>query len=199
VRNAELGKTMLTYTRNELIHWNYYIALENDLENISRFIEFSKKNEKTYSIELSKLLMAASSEIDVVMKMFCSLLETREYRNIDDYRNCIINRCPDFIKEEIIISQYGLKYKPWSNWTSKNIKNPDWWKAYNNVKHQRNIFYHDANLKNVLNSMGGLLILLIYYYKCKSGNNFKDTTKNLIPYAKLLKINANYYFSIRIC
>ena len=49
------------------VHWNYYIALEQDLSKVSRFIEFSEDNFETYSIELAHLLLAASSEVDVDM------------------------------------------------------------------------------------------------------------------------------------
>jgi hypothetical protein len=50
------------------IHWNYFLAIESDLENLSRYIEFIDTNFKTYSIELAHLLLASSSEIDVVLK-----------------------------------------------------------------------------------------------------------------------------------
>lgn len=62
----------------QLHHWNYFLALENDLENISHYIEFSKKNEEAYSIKLAHILLSASSEIDVVMKIFCDLLNKKK-------------------------------------------------------------------------------------------------------------------------
>jgi hypothetical protein len=34
-------------------HWNYFLALEKDLETVSRYIEFSRDNLNTYSIELA--------------------------------------------------------------------------------------------------------------------------------------------------
>ena len=45
------------------LHWNYYIALEQDLAKLSRYIEFAEGNFSTYSIELAHLLLAASSEV----------------------------------------------------------------------------------------------------------------------------------------
>ena len=48
-------------------HWNYFLAIEKDLEHLSRYIEFSDANLGTYSIELTHLLLSASSEVDVVM------------------------------------------------------------------------------------------------------------------------------------
>ena len=60
-----------------LIHWNYFLALESDLAQVSRYIEFDSNNYRTYSIELSHLLLASSSEVDVIAKGICGFFRTR--------------------------------------------------------------------------------------------------------------------------
>ena len=52
-------------------HWNYLLSIENDLEVVSRFIELHEDNFKCFSIEISRLLMAAAAEVDVVCKQIC--------------------------------------------------------------------------------------------------------------------------------
>lgn len=185
---------MITYSRTDLIHWNFYISLEKDLENISRYIEFSSANEKTYSIELAKLLMATSSEIDVVLKMLCSLLQSRT-RNIDEYRDCIQNKLHELINEEILIERFSMRMKPWLNWDNRSSINPTWWRSYNKVKHERNLNYPAANLKNTINALGALLIVLIHYYKKKENLSYKDTTRLLVPESSLIHLDNNYYNS----
>jgi len=64
-------------TGETLLHWNYFLALESDLERVSRYIEFDKANFKTYSIELAHLLLAASSEVDVVAKTLCQRIDSK--------------------------------------------------------------------------------------------------------------------------
>ena len=54
--------------RQTNIHWNYFLAIESDFENISRYIEFSESNNKTFSIELARIIMSSSQEIDGIMK-----------------------------------------------------------------------------------------------------------------------------------
>ena len=72
------------------VHWNYYIALEQDLAKVSRFIEFSQENFDAYSIELAHLLIAASSEVDVVLKALCNLKnKSKNHKNINDYKETI--------------------------------------------------------------------------------------------------------------
>ena len=56
------------------LHWNYYLALDNDMARVSRFIEFNPANLQVFSLELAHLLFAASSEVDVVAKALCDVL-----------------------------------------------------------------------------------------------------------------------------
>jgi len=182
------------------IHWNYFLALENDLEIVSRYIEFIKGNFKTYSIELAHLLLASSSEVDVIMKELCSFLSPgSKTKDINDYRDIIKKYKPELVNETVYISRYGLSFTPWLNW--KKEENPIWWKSYNNVKHERNVYFNDANLKNLLNSLGALLITNIYYYCAKFGieemNNSEPSkvTRILQPESKLLRLRNEYYLS----
>ena len=57
--------------KDKHLHWNYFLAVENDVEKLSRYIEFTKDNFKVYSLEMTHLLLAASSEVDVVAKLIC--------------------------------------------------------------------------------------------------------------------------------
>ena len=188
---------MITFTTPKH-HWNYFLALEQDLENLSRFIEFSSDNLATYSIELTHLLLSASSEVDVVAKQLCSLVNANEsYDNINDYAQTIKALIPTFIDEEISIDRFGLRFKPWDSWLGTG--NPNWWRSYNKVKHQRNNYFKEANLQHTINAVGALLITVIYYYKYsfskENGNevSFKDTTRQLQPESTFIKINADYY------
>jgi hypothetical protein len=79
-----------TIPSNVRPHWNYFLALESDLEGVSRYIEFCKDNANTYSIELAHLLLSSASEIDTIAKCVCSILDPEaKPKNIDDYRKII--------------------------------------------------------------------------------------------------------------
>jgi hypothetical protein len=180
-------------------HWNYFLAIEMDLENMSRYIEFSNANLGTYSIELTHILLSASSEVDVIMKQLCSLIDpTKTTKNINGYRNIIQTGLQSFMNEEICINRFGLTYKPWDNWNG--TQNPNWWSSYNNVKHQRNSHFNEANLQNTINAVGALLLTVVYYYKLAFSNevgyliDFRETTRHLQPEASFMSINADYYY-----
>lgn len=180
-------------------HWNYFLAIENDLENLSRYIEFCDENLGTYSIKLTHILLSASSEVDIIMKQLCAIIDSSTITdNINEYKSVIKSHLVPFINEEISIERYSLTFKPWKNWNGN--QNPYWWRSYNNVKHQRNRHYNEANLKNVINAVGALLIAVIYYYKfafsVEAGYDvgFKDTTRQLQPESTFIRIKADYYY-----
>jgi hypothetical protein len=180
-----------------LLHWNYFLALEEDLSQVSRYIEFSEKNFQTYSIELAHLLLASASEVDVIAKGLCIHLEPAvSVENINGYKKIITNGITDFADEPVFVPRFGLTLHPWSTWSGNH--NPIWWRSYNKVKHERNDHFPDANLKNTLNAMAGLLVAVFHFYRLEQGKElsnrgYKETTRYLNPESRLLRLNDNYY------
>lgn len=145
-------------------HWNYFLVVEEDVERLSRWIEFSESNESVYSIELARLLMTAAAEADVVAKAVCKVLDpASNAESINAYKDVLLRLAPQIVNAEVVLPRYGLSFKPWSKW-KEDGKPPLWWQANNKVKHHRGEHFKHANLKNVLNAVGGLLILLLIYY-----------------------------------
>ena len=50
-------------------HWQYFLAIEADMENTTRYVQPTGDNFKTYSIEFASILLSAGSEIDVVAQV----------------------------------------------------------------------------------------------------------------------------------
>lgn len=178
-------------SHSSLDYWNYFLALERDLENLSRFIEFSEDNFKCYSLEMTRLLFAASSEVDVVAKLICKQLNPSSNADkIDEYRKEIQPSYSNISEFFIEIPRFGLKLQPWDNWN--NGKNPLWWNAYNKVKHVRSSYFKMANLKNVLNAVAGLYIFVLYLYKEKA------EACELVPMTSLLRVEDKYFGGMKI-
>jgi hypothetical protein len=149
-------------------HWNYLLAIEGDLERLSRFIEFDEKNFDCFSIEISRILLASGAEVDVVCKQICRKLNSgSSAHNICHYRDEICAAYPHIPDFEVLLPRYGLMLTPWSNWNVSNNP-PEWWSAYNKIKHHRDADYNQANLKNGLNAVCGLFIMVLYLYKEKA-------------------------------
>jgi len=183
----------------KLHYWNYFLAIESDLEKLSRYIEFSEDNLNTYSIELAQILLTAASEVDVLLKDILTLMEVPlERNNMYCYRNAIVEHLPGMIQERVYVGRSSLIFQPWDNLLDD--KAPFWWEGYNSVKHHRNQFFPNANLQNTLNAVGGLLIVVIYYYKIeyelheKKEINFRDITFKLQSVSNFISLNSDYYF-----
>jgi len=166
-------------------HWNYFLMLEADLANLARYVDLNPNNYKTYSLELSRLLVSACGEVDSILRQICQPQNTnpRQGWNIDGYKNYITNAYPSFSGTSVTIPRYGLELKPWDNWQEPQSTNPEWWRGHNGIKHSRHDDFQKGNLKNVLNAMGGLYIALIYLHEPKNEAHLMTPTPSLFfPY-----------------
>jgi len=166
-------------------YWQYFVALESDLEATTRYVECCEENYNTYSVAYAQIILSAGSEVDVVSKLLCNKVQsTSKAENINDYRNILHSEYKDLHKLKVLIPRYELDFTPWNSWVSD--KNPDWWTLYNKIKHQRHDYYKQANLKNALLSVSGLFCLVLYFYHVELRAN------DLQPWPKLLTINPDW-------
>jgi len=165
-------------------HWRYFVILDSDLDIASRYVEITKDNYKTYSIEFVHILLAACSEIDVVAKIISKNLDSsKDYENINDCRVVITKEYPKLPTMKITVPRYEVELLSWSEW--KREKTPAWWKSYNQVKHNRDISFKQANLENVLDSLAGLFVLTYYLYR-------KDFGRNQPIWPKVLSVEERF-------
>jgi hypothetical protein len=168
-------------------HWNYLLAIEGDLERLSRFIDFDERNFDCFSIEISRILLASGAEVDVVCKQICKKINSKSSAgSIYAYQNEILASYPNIPDFIVLLPRYGLTLTPWSNWKAQNNP-PDWWTAYNKIKHHRDSQYHRANLQNALNAVCGLFIMVLYLYREKAEEG------ELGPSPKLLHVSEKHF------
>lgn len=152
-----------------LQHWNYFLALDEDVARMARYLEPTQANFSAYSLELARILFSAASEVDVVSKRLCEKInKNSKAKSIDKYRDEIHPRYPSISSASISVPRFGLTLNPWEQWGEN--KKPLWWEAYNNVKHHRHTHFSDANLKHALNAVAGLFVILLFYYQDEGEN-----------------------------
>jgi hypothetical protein len=144
--------------------WSYYLNLENSFIRTTQYVMVDEKNYNTFSIEYIGLLQSICAEIDTVMKEICEFKQ-EDSKKISEYYDKIIKEpfFKDIINEETTYIYQKNEFRPFNNWNKET--SPQWWKSYNNVKHERTIKYMDGNLKNVLNALSALYILERYKIK----------------------------------
>lgn len=159
-------------------YWHYFLSLEKDFLRTIDYVEICDVNSKSISIRYLQLLLAIGSEVDVTLKRLCRLKSPKvvgRSSNIDNYRENILKKYPGFLSMVVEIPRYNRKIEPWESW--KNLNNPCWWHAYNNLKHERNKYFFEANQKNAIESLCGLFCVLLYLYV------FTNSEYMLIPWS----------------
>ncbi len=148
---------------NVLSYWNYFLAIESDLEHLTRYLEFHPDNFKCFSIEIARILLASSAEVEVVCKQIClEINPSSKADNIKGYQQEIIRKHPKISEVVAFVPRYGLELRPFCAWKTGNI--PNWWTAYTNIKHHRDSDYNQANLKNAIDSVAGLFFINLFFY-----------------------------------
>lgn len=146
-------------------HWNYLLAIERDLEVLSRYVEFDQRNYACFSIEMARILLSAGAETDVVCKQICKAANPLSKADkIHQYRKEVTANFPNIAAFGVRIPRFELELMPWDEWRKKNGV-PFWWTAYNKTKHERAAEYDQANLKNVLNAVAGLFVAVLHLYR----------------------------------
>lgn len=145
-------------------HWSYFLAVERDLELLSRYVEFANDNLQAYSLEMARIILAAASEVDVLLKALCErFVPGCGANNILKYQELVRKHFSNFAGFEVALPRWEMNLIPWSNWERNEV--PIWWNAYNKVKHHRDKEYHRANLHNALNAASGLFVANLYFHR----------------------------------
>lgn len=144
-------------------HWRYLQALDDDLHQLSRFVEPSQANFATYSIELARMLMIATQECDVLLKAICRNLGHDKANKEPHYRKIIPELLPSFSTTRIYIQPFNYTLVPFVSWQTDDT--PRWWTANNKVKHHRQDHFERANVENVLHAIAGLLTVNLYFHR----------------------------------
>ena len=150
-----------------LTHWTYFLSIEQDVKNLSRYIELTSANFGCFSIENARLLMASTQDIDVLLKQVCTKLGNTS-SNEAGYRAFLPTQYPNMLTTKVEIPMYDLEFTPYEDWSS-NLT-PVWWTANNKVKHHRHTHFADASIENLLKSVAGLFIANLYFYSEVEGD-----------------------------
>ena len=190
------------------IYWSQYISIEKEFTTSVQYLSIDEINNESYSQAYSKLMLQIGSEIDVVFKEYCQVIDNnfkKSYKSIDRYRNCVLACEPAFVTQEIEIKNYGRIIKPWFDWSIRPDKAPFWWTAYNAVKHNRTGIeeidgerlegYKFANQKYTLLALGGLYQIMVYYYH-KIATNESKWVVTPMPGSRLFELTGGIWADI---
>ncbi len=159
------------FATNQITAIRTYHTIEKDLRQIFDFIEPDDRNLTTFSTRLYEIFLRASTEFESNCKLIlCENLYRRCEKNlsrcgknlkIGDYKN--IKKATRLLEYKIQLTVWANKpllLEPFSCWSNCDSLTLNWYQEYNNVKHNRSTEFHCANLKNTIDAVAALFIVL---------------------------------------
>lgn len=170
-------------------YWNYYLVLEKEFKEIVEFVALRKENLETSSNRITSLLLNAGAEFDFLCKKVCGFLPGSR-KNIADYAESLLKQSRNLQKVEITVLDSEMSIFPFRNWDKRHASDLFWWEAYISVKHNRIDNATKGSLENLVNAMGALYYLEMYYIK-------KLADKEDNPEVIDVPISRSEFFKIR--
>lgn len=144
-----------------------FSLLTNQILNLFDYIKPSQVNKMSHGNVNRNLILLSCTEIEA---QIIQILEINGYEKKERYTTNDFFEIKEFMKLDEF--ELTLKYypefgalSPFKNWDkSKPTKSLNWLNSYNKIKHNREEYFEESTLENVLNSYCGLYILLVIQY-----------------------------------
>lgn len=153
--------------------WNYFLSLENDISNTSRYIE-PIGQENAYSFEFAKILVLGCTELESVFKALCFEINDSEPGDIGKYKSTILTKYPKIVEAEVKVPRLDKTLKPFAGWDVGPLA---WWDSYQLVKHSRGEHFGQASYINAVTALAALYAA-IFYLAATAQIEFENTKSN---------------------
>ncbi len=134
---------------------NHYLLLEKDFEETKQYVTIAEDNFEAYSVAYLKLLLTIGSEIDVMLEVVAKEYDVNSSENGFGCSKVLLEHEPDVKKLEIMLKDENVTILPWDC-----DRIPEWWTAYNEIKHNR---YEEAKKFNSSKKTFNMLIKKMYF------------------------------------
>jgi hypothetical protein len=136
--------------------------------------------------------MMASSEAEVVAKQLALKIDqTADPQNMGACREIIVGHFRGLPNTTVQAVNGQMTFHPWTGWA--NGTRPEWWQAYTEVKHARHVHFRKGNLRNALEAVGGLMILIIYLYEQPAYDGRLNPSPKLYSIGPPIKTDRLFY------
>jgi len=133
-----------------------YQAIVNRMIQTFDYVTPSNDNKLTYSYVYSSILRDTGSVIDSVVSELITKTNSPFQKNIYGYLKFLESHDPELTKRSLLFTSNMKTLIPFRR---GNNEIPNWWNAYNDVKHNETRNFHQGNLENAFTSIAALAIL----------------------------------------
>jgi len=157
------------------LYWPVYLSLEKEVIALSEIIHIDDDQLNVYSIRIAELLLRTCVEVESLSKeLYFQEGGTKTNDNGLFFDTDCIQLLVDkwlINKKKLIISHYNFHFTiesnriiaPLNKCNKRGSSSSKWLQAYQAVKHNRVKSLKSANFKNLLNALGALYILNLYF------------------------------------
>ena len=144
-----------------------FLQLQQEMKNLFQYIEPGDNNLKTYSDQIEQLLVLICIEVEANFKaIFKENIYSGQEKDwcMRDY--CKIDKSHRLSDYQVIMPIWDGKkntFQPFLGWQKSSKLS--WYKAYNQVKHNRAELLKAANFGNLMNAFCGLFVVLTAQFK----------------------------------
>jgi hypothetical protein len=167
-----------------------YQILKRDLVRLFEFIEPCPDNYSTYSQRTFEMLLRACTEVESNCKQVLRA-NGHATEDVNIIRFSDLNG-PMKLSEYIVCCP-AIDFEDFSPFKSfaltvRQDRSPSWYRAYNQAKHDRATFFSSASLRNVIEAMGAVHVLIWAQY---------GPIDNQIGWSSGIRAAPASYFSLR--
>ena len=181
IGHAFLNRKDYCNETRQLIH--AFHIIQDDFRKLMDYVELHNDNNTTFSHRIYELLLRTCTEFENNCK---GVLLDNNYSmsggNLKIFDYFKINKASKLNEYTVKIKNWfpePLEIKPFQEWNSDEYSSLFWYKAYNNVKHNRSDNFQEANLKNLTYALAGLFVILISQFDKNIFNQFQEWSMSL--------------------
>lgn len=139
--------------------WNYYLAIEQELANTSRYVE-PIGQEEVYSFEFARIIITSCVEAEALFKSICKAIDPESKPgNLGQYKGIILKSFPQIVEAKVYPRRLRREIAPFEEWGNTDLL---WWDAYSDVKHNRKDNIKKASYINAVTSVAAVYVLNFY-------------------------------------
>lgn len=148
------------------IHWNLYLTCEKAFIETLEYVDLQKNNYNTCSNRISIQLITICTLIDSTLREMYSLSGAVELKHLAQELNADSSFSPTMSVYVKPLREKPCEITPWEN-LAKSGKDavPEWWNAYNGLKHDRYRNEMVGTLENLMHGLAAFYIVEMMYAK----------------------------------
>lgn len=152
-------------SRSEYIeyHWNDYMMHERHFADLCDYVALQEQNLKTCSDEIISQLLLICTSFEASMKAMYTF--SPRHPDVNDYLDALHadSLFDDKVEIRLLEGKLDSAIKPFEGACRDN--SPVWWKAHNDLKHNRTEYYAEGTFGHLLDALAALYYVNMIHVK----------------------------------